>query len=68
MLLYEKSVIKFIIMLDKNISKRIFEKTKLLKENPFPSDSKRILNINDKVFRIRVGDFRVLYRVNKNSK
>jgi mRNA interferase RelE/StbE len=48
---------------EKIIVKRIFNKIYGLLENPFPSDSK-FLKGNEKLFRIRVGDYRILYRVN----
>ena len=59
----EKNVIKFLSKLDKDLAKRIFDKIQTLRENPTPSDSKRLVNVKDKVFRIRIGDFRVLYRI-----
>ncbi len=40
---------------------------KKLQLNPFPQDMKRVENQwfeNEKIFRIRVGDYRVLYTVN----
>jgi len=50
--------------LDNSISQRIIEIIEKLAEDPIPHDSKRIIGIKEKVFRIRVGKFRVLYRVN----
>jgi len=49
--------------LDKNTTLRILESIEKLTEDPIPHDSKRIMGKKEKVFRIRVGDFRVLYRV-----
>ena len=43
------------------------KKIELLKQNPFPSDSKRIVNVEDKVFRIRVGKYRILYRIENDK-
>lgn len=65
-LVLEKEVVSFLSKLDKHISKRIVEKIETLTLNPFPSDCKRIVNTRDLVFRIRVGNFRVLYRVENN--
>lgn len=43
---------------------RIIDKLKTLSENPHPSDSKFITrHEGEKVFRIRIGDFRALYKV-----
>lgn len=49
--------------LDLSSSQRIIEVIKKLTEDPIPHDSKRIISEKEKVFRIRVGKFRVLYRV-----
>ena len=67
-LFFEKQVLKFLSKLDKNSSKRIIDKIKPLKENPVPHDSKRLVNVKDKSFRIRIGDFRVLYRIDETGK
>ena len=64
---FEKQVLKYLSKIDKEISRRIIEKIEKLKNNPFPQDSKRIVNTKDKVFRIRVGEFRVLYRIKDNQ-
>ena len=53
--------------LDNSVSQRIIESIGRLAEDPIPHDSKRIIGIKEKVFRIRVGKFRVLYRVNYNN-
>ena len=50
--------------LDNSVSQRIIESIERLAKDPIPPDSKRIIGIKEKVFRIRVGKFRVLYRVN----
>ena len=50
---------------DKILTKRIFNKIDRLKENPFPSEAVRVEEYKkDKIFRVRVGDFRILYYVN----
>ncbi|MCL7414794.1 MAG: type II toxin-antitoxin system RelE/ParE family toxin [ANME-2 cluster archaeon] len=54
---------KFLKKLDLSSSLRIIETIKKLAEDPIPHDSKRIIGEKEKVFRIRVGKFRVLYRV-----
>ena len=56
--------LKSLKKLDDNVSQRIIESIEGLAEDPIPHDSKRIIGIKEKVFRIRVGKFRVLYRVN----
>ena len=54
---------KFLKKLDPNNSQRIIGVVKRLTDDPIPHDSKRIIGEKEKVFRIRVGKFRVLYRV-----
>ncbi len=64
---FENQAKKFLLKIDKPLSKRILEKIKKLKEEPIPHDAKRIVNIKEKVFRIRVGEYRVLYRIEGNK-
>ncbi len=61
---YDKQPKKFLKKHDKHVLKRFFSKIKIiLSNNPVPHDAKTIVNAHG-VFRIRIGDFRVLYRVN----
>ena len=39
------------------------ERIEKLKEEPFPQDVKRVAGKRDKIFRARVGDYRVQYSV-----
>ncbi len=39
------------------------ERIKLLAVNPFPQDVKRVGGRKEKVFRVRVGDYRIQYVV-----
>ena len=61
---YSSSAEKFLEKLEKQISKRILDKIEKLSENPVPSNSRRILVNKELIFRIRIGDFRVLYNIN----
>jgi len=54
---------RFLKKADKQISIRIVERIEKLAEDPFPSDVKRVVNRKEKIFRIRVGDYRVQYSV-----
>lgn len=54
---------KFLKKVDKALAKRILDKIERLAEEPFPSDAKRVVNRKEKVFRIRVGDYRIQYLV-----
>ena len=54
--------LKFLSKLKKDDKERVFKKIKELGENPFPTDVKKLKGEKD-VYRIRVGDFRVLYKL-----
>ena len=56
---------KFLKKSDKQLAVRIIEKIEVLKNDPVPHDSKRVVG-EDKTFRIRIGDYRVLYEVDWN--
>lgn len=66
---YDKQPLKFLKHQDKHISKRLIDKLEdTLSKNPVPHDSKRVKGKKDLVFRIRIGDYRVLYRINYKTK
>lgn len=52
---------KFLKQCDNSLYERIISKIKLLSENPFPQDTKRVLGQKEKIFRIRVGKYRIEY-------
>jgi len=54
---------KFLKNADKKLYDRIINKLKRLSEDPFPQDAKRVLGQKEKVSRVRVGDYRILYVV-----
>ena len=54
---------RFLNKAEKEIAARIIGKIEKLSIDPFPSDVKRIVNRKEKVFRIRVGDYRIQYLV-----
>ncbi|MBI3031849.1 type II toxin-antitoxin system RelE/ParE family toxin [Candidatus Woesearchaeota archaeon] len=61
---YDKQPTKFLKKLDKYIAKRIMDKIDdVLLNNPVPHDAKTIVG-NHGLFRIRIGDYRALYRIN----
>jgi mRNA interferase RelE/StbE len=63
---FEKTVLNFLEKLEKEIVERILKKIEFLKKDPIPKDAKRIINLKDKVFRIRIGKYRILYRIEKD--
>ena len=52
---------KFLKNADKDLYNRIINKLKKLSEDPFPRDAKRVVRQEEKIFRVRVGDYRILY-------
>ena len=59
----------FLNKLDNNLKERIEERLKKLKETPVPSDAKFIgREKGEMVFRYRIGDYRVLYKIKHAEK
>ena len=54
--------LKFLSKLDRDGKERVFKRIKELGNDPFPSDVKKIKGERD-VYRIRIGAFRVLYKI-----
>ena len=60
---------KFLRKQDKLIAERIFNKIEnVFIITPVPSNSKRVEGMDELVFRIRIGDYRVLYEVDYENK
>jgi len=54
---------KFLKKTDKRLARRLIEKIEKLSEDPFPPDAKRVVNRKEKIFRVRVGDYRIQFIV-----
>ena len=54
---------RFLRKCDKELYERLMAKIKLLALDSFPQDVKRVAGRKEKVFRIRVGDYRIQYVV-----
>ena len=54
---------KFLKKAERNVAERIMQRIKKLREEPFPSDVKRVVGKKDKIFRVRLGDYRIQYGV-----
>ena len=54
---------RFLARLDKDTCFRIIRAIERLSDDPIPHGSKRVMGSKEKLFRIRVGGFRVLYSV-----
>ncbi len=65
---YSKQAAKFLKTAEKKLAARILKKIETLKENPIQHDSKVVEGYKEKMFRIRVGFYRILYEVDyKNN-
>jgi len=61
---FKTSVKKDLQNIPNKIVKTIFLKIIALQENPFPADVKKLTG-TENLYRIRVGDYRIIYDVNK---
>jgi mRNA interferase RelE/StbE len=67
-LVYDFQPKKFLKKQDKNVSKRILSKlNQVFNRTYVPSDSKSIIG-KPNCFRIRIGNYRILYRINYKDK
>ncbi|GBF82742.1 type II toxin-antitoxin system RelE family toxin [Aphanothece sacrum] len=60
-----KSAKKELSKLPKDIQERIKNKIETLKINPYPPDFKQLTNGEGRL-RVRIGDYRIIYRVENN--
>ena len=59
---------RFLKKADTILVKRISRKIEALRYEPVPHDAKRITNRKEPTFRVRVGNYRILYVVFYNEK
>ena len=60
---YANQAKKFLRKTEKIQTKRILEKIEGLCNEPIPHDAKSVEGYREKLFRVRVGDYRILYEV-----
>ena len=58
---FSSSAKKFLKKAEKDVVKRILNEIEKLRTDPFPKDVKRAVNHKEKIFRVRVGDYRIQY-------
>ena len=58
---------KFVRSLSSSDRKRIIDKLKILSENPLPKGVIPISGCREKAYRVRVGNYRILYTILKNE-
>ena len=61
---YSNQVTKFLKKADRILTNRIITKIEELKDKPIIHDTKTIEGYKEKLFRVRVGDYRILYEIN----
>jgi len=59
---YQKQAYKFLKDAENILTKRLLQKIESLKLDPVPRDAK-VLESSNKLFRVRVGDYRILYEI-----
>ena len=64
---FSKKAIKFLKKLNKEQSRWINMKIKGLINNSVPSDSKTVVGYKELIYRIRIGDYRVLYEIDNKG-
>ena len=64
---YSRQVVKFLKSLDKTFVSRILTKIEKLKHNPISHDSEIVEGYSEKLFWVRVGDYRILYEIDYNG-
>ena len=64
----DKQPERFLIKCEDELFQRIERKLKFLKQNPIPSNTKKIVGYKLPTFRLRIGKQRILYRINHQDK
>jgi len=63
---YSNQAAGFLRKAGKDLARRIIKRIEALAEEPFPKDSKKIQG-SSSVFRVRVGDYRILYETDQKA-
>ena len=66
-ILWKHSAEKDLKGIDRQFLLRIMETVDLLSDDPFPSQHKKLLG-SESSYRIRIGDYRVIYQVDPETK
>lgn len=66
--LYSRQARKFILSAEKILAKRLTNKIEELLLKPVLHDTKAVQGYKEKLFRVRVGDYRILYEIDYSKK
>lgn len=64
---YSKQAVRFLKNADKILAERLVKKMEELKTQPITHDTKTVEGYKEKLFRVRVGDYRILYEVDYSA-
>ena len=64
---YSSQALKFFKKIDKVLAERIIKQIEELRTNPFPQGTMMVEGYKEKVYRVRVGDYRILYEVDQSK-
>jgi len=65
---YSKKAVRFLKKLEKEQCRWIHGKIQVLVVNPVPADAKTLSGYKELIFRIRVGNYRIMYEWDKKGK
>ncbi|NMB63978.1 MAG: type II toxin-antitoxin system RelE/ParE family toxin [Spirochaetes bacterium] len=66
-IVFKKSAEKDLSFINYKIIKRIINKVENLKNNPFPQNSTKLIG-TELTYRLRVGDYRIIYQIDEANK
>ncbi len=64
---YSNQALKFFKRIDNVLADRILKRIEELRANPFPPEAKKVEGYKEEIYRVRVGDYRILYEVDKSQ-
>ncbi len=64
---YSNQALKFLKKTDKILQQRLLKKFEELQIDPFPGEVKTVVGYKEKIYRVRVGDYRILYEVDHGA-
>lgn len=67
-IIISESALKQLSRLQKPVVKKIDASINGLSENPMPSGVKKLKGLNEDLYRIRVGDYRIIYAIDDKVK